>query len=305
MKKVFVLVSIVSFIVFGVLIVRVISAIQGQNFDLDEAPLKRIISLSPNITEILFDLGLGEKIVGVTNYCNYPEKAQKIARVGGYLDPNFEAIVSLKPDVVIILPEQENVKNFLTELDVIYLEVNNKTISDIFKGIKTIGAQFGRTKRAEKLVAALQASIDRVKSKTATCSKPTVLISVGRTLSAGMLADIFVAGKNTYFDELIKLAGGKNVIEMETLSYPLISAEGIINLNPDIILDFATDFEKYKLTADQVKQDWLCLPQVKAVRNNRVYVLGQSYAVIPGPRFIELLAQLVTIVHPEISWTEK
>jgi iron complex transport system substrate-binding protein len=304
MKKILVLISVVAFFIFGGLIVQVISAIQHQTFDLDDAPLNRIISLSPNITEILFELGLEKKIVGVTNYCSYPEAAQKIAKVGGYLDPNFEAIVSLKPDVVIILPEQENVKNFLSDLDVIYLEVNNKTISDIFNGIKIIGAQFGKAKKAEKLVASLQKRIEKIKEKTAQSLQPKVLISVGRTLGSGRIADVFAAGKNTYFDELIKLAGARNVIEMDALAYPLLSAEGIISVNPDIILDFATDYEKYKLTPRQVKEEWNCLSQINAVRFNRIHVLGLSYAVIPGPRFILLLEELARIFHPEINWEE-
>ncbi|MBL7093940.1 ABC transporter substrate-binding protein [candidate division KSB1 bacterium] len=305
MKKHYIIIT----IIFIVLVASLIYKKAPVNSDLpileDGKTYNRIISLSPNITEILFELGLENKIVGVTNYCTYPEAAKKIAKIGGYFDPNFEAIVSLKPDLVLILPEQENVKQFLAELNLQYLIINNKTVSDIFAGIKTIGNTFEKAKLAKNLLFSLKSRLEKIKGETKNSDRPGVLISVGRALGTGGLADVYAAGKDTYFDELIKLAGAKNVVEINNIAYPLLSAEGIIYLNPDIIVDFATDFEKQNLDEYQVINDWDALPDVNAVKNHRIYVRGQSYAVIPGPRFIILLEDMAQIFHPEIEWEEK
>lgn len=304
MKKIFIIITIIFIAIIGSLIYKRVPL----NSDFPVANKKkiysRIISLSPNITEILFELGLGDKIVGVTNFCNYPPAASHISKVGGYFDPNFEAIVMLKPDLVLILPEQENVKDFLSRLNISFSIVNNKTVSDIFTGIKIIGVTFGKEEPAEKLLLSLRTRLEKVKQKTKNLTKPAVLITVGRTLGTGALADVYAAGKGTYFDELIKLAAGKNVIELSNISYPLLSAEGIIHLNPDIIVDFATDFEKQQLSEAEVKADWSCISEVSAVKNDRIYIRSQSYAVIPGPRFIVLLEDLAQIFHPEIEWEE-
>jgi len=304
MKKHFILITIIFIVLVASLVYKKVPVNSNLQIPVNGKTYNRIISLSPNITEILFELGLENKIVGVTNYCTYPEAAKKIAKIGGYFDPNFEAIISLKPDLVFILPEQENVKGFISELNLQYLIINNKTVSDIFSGIKTIGDTFGKAIHAENLLLNLKSRLEIIKEKTKSLDRPGVLISVGRALGTGGLADVYAAGKGTYFDELIQLAGAKNVVEINNIAYPLLSAEGIIHLNPDIIVDFATDFEKQNLDKSQVVKDWESVPYVNAVKSQRIYVRGQSYAVIPGPRFIFLLEDMAQIFHPEINWEE-
>ena len=302
-----------SYIIFLIIVLSILASLICESIpfksDLpvseDKRTYNRIISLSPNITEILFELGLGEKIVGVTNYCNYPEAAKSITKIGGYFDPNFEAIVSLKPDLVLILPEQENVKEFLTELNLLYLIINNKKVSDILAGIKTLGITFGKTDQADTLRCDLRSRLEKIKSKTKNTSQPAVLITVGRALGTGGLADVYAAGKDTYFDELINLAGARNVIEIKNIAYPQLSIEGILHLNPDIIVDFATGFKNQNLTESQVLKDWESLRDINAAKNHQVHVRDQSYAVIPGPRFIILLEDLAQIFHPEIEWEEE
>jgi len=302
MKKSYTIITIILIAIIGIVVLNRLRSKPNNVVHSREESYLRIVSLSPNITEILFELGLGEKIVGVTNYCTYPEAAKQIAKVGGYFDPNFEAIISLKPDLVVILPEQENVNKFLSELNIKYLIVNNKTVSDILTGIKILGDTFGEEKCAENLLLSLRTRLARIKSKTINLDKPGVLISVGRALGSGGLNDVYAAGKETYFDELINLAGAKNVVDINNIAYPLLSAEGIIHLNPEIIVDFATDFDKQNLDEYQVIEDWKSLPDVNAVKKRRIYIRGQSYAVIPGPRFIILLEDLAQIFHPELEW---
>jgi len=244
----------------------------------------RIISLSPNITEILFALGLGDKVVGVTRFCKYPPEAKEKMQVGGYLDPNYEAILSLKPDVVVLLPENEQVKNSLSELNIKYLVVNNKNVSDILKSIDFLGKEFSVNKKAENITSNIRVKMNRIQAKTNDSNRPKVMIVVERTMGTGVIEDIYIAGKNTFYDELI------------------ISAEGIIHLNPDFIIELVPQLEHTKISISLLLKDWQSLPQLNAIKNHHIYLISQDYAVIPGPRFILFLEDLVRMIHPEIDW---
>jgi len=262
----------------------------------------RIISLSPNITEILFALGLGDKVVGVTRFCKYPPEAKEKMQVGGYLDPNYEAILSLKPDVVVLLPENEQVKNSLSELNIKYLVVNNKNVSDILKSIDFLGKEFSVNKKAENITSNIRVKMNRIQAKTNDSNRPKVMIVVERTMGTGVIEDIYIAGKNTFYDELINMAGGRNAFENEMIAYPILSAEGIIHLNPDFIIELVPQLEHTKISISLLLKDWQSLPQLNAIKNHHIYLISQDYAVIPGPRFILFLEDLVRMIHPEIDW---
>jgi len=305
MKKIFIIIFLVSLITSLGIIYYHQAIKPSQNMVKNhDKPYQRIISLSPNITEILFALELGEKIVGVTRYCNYPPQAKKIAKVGGYLDPNYEAILRLEPDVVITLPEFEEVKNFLSELGINYRIVNNKTIADILASIKYLGEELNAENKANEISGEINSKMAQITERTKILHRPKVLISVGRSLGSGVLEEVYIAGKNTFYDELINYAGGNNAFQDEKIAYPMLSAEGIININPEIIIDLVPDFEKKGLDESVIKKGWERVFEVDAIKNNRIHVLGQSYTVIPGPRFVLLLEDLARIIHPEISWND-
>jgi len=263
---------------------------------------QRIISLSPNITEILFALGLGDRIIGVTRFCNYPPEAKEKMPVGGYLDPNYEAILSLNPDVVIILPEFDSIRNFLSELGIKYLTVSNKTISDILSSIDYLGKEFGIEQQAEHILTDIRSKINQIEKKTKDSIRPKILIVVERTMGTGVIEDVYVAGKNTFFDELLKMAGGINAFEDEKISYPILSAEGIIHINPDFIIELVPQLEQTGLSQSLLEKDWQSLPQINAVKNNRITIMCHDYAVVPGSRFILFLEDLARTIHPEIDW---
>ncbi|MEE9431263.1 MAG: helical backbone metal receptor [Melioribacteraceae bacterium] len=266
--------------------------------------IERIISLSPSTTETLFALGLGNKVVGRTRFCNYPPEAKRITEVGGYIDPNYEAMIALKPDLVILLPEQEKVKKYLNELKINHFTVDNKTVSDIKNTIKTIGDTCSAQLSSIKLLNNINTIIEKIKIKTKELKKPKVIISIGRTPGTNGVKDVYIAGRNTSYDELINIAGGRNAFEDSNILYPMLSAEGLIHLNPDIIFDFIPNFDKNNLTRELVLKDWQSIKSVNAVKNNRVNILTADYISIPGPRFILLLKDLAKAIHPEIDWDE-
>lgn len=250
----------------------------------------------------MFALNIGNKIVGRTRFCNYPAAAKEIPEVGGYIDPNYEALVASQPDLVILLPEHEKIKRHLTELNIKSLEVDNKTISDIINSIKTIGDSCGARTEANNLIANINKTIDQIKLKTKNAKRPTTIISIGRTIGEGTLKDVYIAGAKTYFSELIDLAGGVNAFQIDRGSYPTLSAEGLIHLNPDIIIDLVAGLDLSSKNKKDILKEWNSIRSVNAVKNGRVIILDSNYIVIPGPRFILLLKDFANIIHPEIDW---
>ena len=262
----------------------------------------RIISLAPNITETLFTLGLGERIVGVTRFCKYPAEALKKEKVGGFFDPNYEAIAALKPDLVILLPEHKNIQTYLKELRLQSLVVNNRLINEILDTITTIGKVCAVENSANTLVSEISTRMNIIKQRTREVKCPRVMISIGRTFGSGSIKEVSISGKNTFYDELITYAGGVNVYNRHDIAFPVLSKEGILHLNPEFIIEMVPDISEKGLEKEMIIKEWESFSDVDAVKNNRIYVLKQDYAVIPGPRFILLLEDLARILHPEIEW---
>jgi iron complex transport system substrate-binding protein len=268
------------------------------------SPCARIVSLSPSTTEILFALGLGDRVVGVTRFCNYPPEARERRRIGGYLDPNYEAIASLEPDLVYLLPEQERVKRFLDELDLCHVTVNNKSIADILGGIETIGETCGARHAARALVDSIAARCEHVRVMTEGRARPRVLIAVDHT-EAGAMGEVYVAGPDTHYDELLRAAAAVNAYRGRRVDYPMLTAEGIIHCNPDVIIDIRPLLGDDPSRAAAAAAVWGTVAAVTAVKDGRVHILTGDHAVVPGPRFVELLEEMAKIIHPEIDWDER
>lgn len=303
-KLLYILSTLVIIAIVAIIFVDTSSSLEKEGMK-KHHKFERIISLSPSITETLFALELGDRVVGRTRYCNYPPETENIAEVGGYADPNYEALIALQPDVVILLPEHEKVKKYLEELHINYLEVNNKTVNDILASIKTIGDSCSVTEKSNYLLGKLNKTLTTIRTKTGSLHKPKTIISIGRTMGSGTLKEAYIAGVKTYFSELINLAGGKNALTDSNLAYPKLSAEGLLHLNPKVIVDLVTDLNSSNINKTTVIAEWKGLHNIQAVKNNRIVVLSSDYVVIPGPRFILLLKDLAKAIHPEVKWREK
>ncbi|HUV36398.1 MAG TPA: helical backbone metal receptor [Patescibacteria group bacterium] len=266
---------------------------------------RRIISLSPSTTETLFALGLGDRVAGVTRFCNYPPEARRLKRVGGYLDPNYEVIASLGPDLVILLPEQERARSFLDELGLRYITVDNKTVRNILGTIETIGTACGAGEAAHALVDSIETQMALIREATQGLPCPRVLVAVERTVEAGTLREVYVAGRRTHYDELIRAAGGVNAFEGKRIDYPMLTAEGIIHCNPEIIIDIRPLLDADSSRIEGAVREWATVPAIEAVKNGRIHVLTGDYAVIPGPRFIMLLREMARIIHPDVRWDDR
>ncbi len=258
----------------------------------------RIISLAPSITETLFALSLADKVIGVTSFCTYPPEVKQISKVGTFMDPNFEAILTLKPDIVITLKEDTKVKDFLHKKGLAYLAIDNHNIQAILESITLIGSACGKGSEAELLREIIFAEFDTASNMTSigdSKSRPQALLCVGRdNVGAGVLSKIWVAGPNTYYSEIIDVAGGANVIIDSLMDYSTVSSEAVIRLKPDIIIDVMANMSKF--TPEQVKKDWENLTMVPAVKNGMIFCLTGDYITIPGPRVVLLLKDIKAIV---------
>lgn len=260
----------------------------------------RIISLAPNTTEILFALGIGERVVGVSRFCDFPPAVNDIPRIGGFTDPNYEAIVASEPDLVILLTSHADAARELEKLGVPILAVPHETIADTHEAIRIIGEMCGVTGSAAALSANLTRRVAAVTNAVSGRPKPRVLICIGRDMESGDLSGIYVAGHGSFHNEILEAAGGENVCAEDMISYPQLSAEGAIVLDPEIIVDLVGESVPRGTTSNEIVRQWDQLRVIRAVKENRVFALAGDHALRPGPRFVEFLEELAALMHPDV-----
>jgi len=255
----------------------------------------RIISLAPSITNIIFALGKGDELVGVTRYCKYPSK-RKIPTVGGYMDFNAEAMISLDPNIVFLAPEHTEAKKALDNTHIKYVEVKIDSFDDITKTIKIIGDTLNATEKANELINTFNTEIANIEKRKPARS-PKVMVCLDRKYNTKELGKIYITGKSGIYARAISVAGGKNAYNIDKIETPIISSEGVMKLNPDIIIDVVPDYNnEFTYTEKQIKDDWNAFPSVNAVKNNRLYVLSGTEISVPDQNFYKVVLKLEKII---------
>jgi iron complex transport system substrate-binding protein len=250
-----------------------------------EGPRQRIVSLAPSVTETLFELGLGPRVVGVTDYCRFPPEARKIAKVGGYTTPNYEAIAGLKPDLAVLLPEHGAVQAQVAALDVEVLAVDHRTIAGFLDSVLLLGERCGVAERAEELRDELQGVLDRTAAARSGKGRPRVLLCIGRSMGHSGVREVHAAGPGNIHDDIVRLAGGLNAVPPGPAPYPVLSAEGLLRIDPDVIVEFAPDAKD----PDAIRREWRTLSALRAVRAGRVLVYTEGFVAVPGPRLVRFV----------------
>ncbi len=260
---------------------------------------ERIVSMAPSITECIFAAGGGDRLVGVSAFCTYPEAVHHLPAIGGYTDTNYEMIYSLEPDLVFILDEHGSAAERLAALGIPSFKVDTSTIPAILESLQNLGSLFHTEETADLEVARLKQRMEEIQTRTRDAPPRRVLISVGRNIGTGDLSDVYVAGRNTLYNEMLEMLGAQNVYS-GNLEYAKLSREGLMRLAPDVIIDLVPDLASYgNLTADDVRQEWNILASVPAVRDGQVHVLSNNYVCIPGPRFVLTFEDIARAVYPE------
>jgi iron complex transport system substrate-binding protein len=260
---------------------------------------ERIVSTSPSITEVLFALGLGPHVVGVSNYCEYPPQVKDLPKVGTYLRPDAERIARLKPDLVIVHKLPNDLTNRLAALHIAYAEVDRGGLTDAYSEIRQIGEATGAKEQAEKLITTMNTRLDEIRAQTAEKKKPRVIFVIGR--DPGTLSNLIVVGRDNFLNELIQVAGGTNVIAEESSQpYPHISLETILRSQPDVLIDMGdmgSGPEERERKAKENRALWDAVPNLSAVKEGHVYCLTSTAFVVPGPRAVEAAEILFTVLQ--------
>jgi iron complex transport system substrate-binding protein len=254
-----------------------------------QAP-RRIIALTPSVEETLFALGLGGRVVGVGDYCRWPPETRSLPQLGGLFNPNLERIVSLKPDLAVLIPSERDLGAKIGRLGIPSLIVKNESLADVEASFLAIARRCGVPAEGERLAAQWRKDL----APRPLAWKPKVMLSVGRP--SGRLTDVLAAGPGTFFDDLLVRLGGVNAFADAPAHYPQVSLEEVVARAPDVILELRADPVPPDIAAGLVR-DWQQLPNVPAVRNGRVVVLAGDYVVIPGPRLPRLYQEMRTVLE--------
>ena len=251
---------------------------------------QRIISLAPNVTEILFALGLGERVVGVTSYCDYPEAAKTKEKVGDTLNPDLERIIALKPDLVVITTasQLEKLTSKLDELGIPVYITNPRTVREVVSSISDLGEVTGAKHQAAEISAQMEQRINKVEKRVSVLPK----LRVFYVLQTGPL---ITAGRKTFINDLIDLAGGRSISGEETADYPQFSRETVVARAPAVIVIPASHGSEFVREAD-LRRDFATTP---AIRFNRIVRVNPDWVDRPGPRIVDGLEQLAKGLHPE------
>ncbi|NLD04660.1 MAG: ABC transporter substrate-binding protein [Synergistaceae bacterium] len=273
---------------------------------------KRIISMTPVGTETLFALGLGDRVIGVTNFCDYPAEATKKLKMGDFAALNFETLMSMKTDLLIL---QDIHKQFTPQLDrlkIPYLVMKQDTIDEICDSIIKLGKICSAQDKAQELVSGIRADVKLVTSKVKGLKKPKVLLCVSRELSEYQINTFYVAGNNNFYVEMIALAGGENAVKEKKISYPQVSLEGLMTINPNVIIDLVGDktfyHSKDSIDVDTIfnekylKGQWQRSAKVDAVNKGRIYIMQGTLYLRPGARSGKILKAFAKAIHPEVKW---
>lgn len=262
---------------------------------------QRIISTGPGITEILFALGAGSRVVGVTQYCNYPPEARRIARIGTWMTPNFEAILAQRPDLVIVQKTAIHDDKKFRALSLNTITVDLSSIADIETSTLAIGKAIGSEARATQLVANIRRELETTRKLVADKPQLRVMFVAGRT--PGTLEGVIVAGARSYLTEVMEMAGGRSAFADLPMAYGKVGHEQILARDPEIIIDMGEHAEAEGITEAQRKFElglWSKYSTLSAVKNNRIHIVASDLYVHPGPRVIELAREFVRLLHPEI-----
>jgi iron complex transport system substrate-binding protein len=267
----------------------------GRTVKIEKLP-QRIISLAPSNTEIIYALGLEDRLVGTTDYCDYPEAAKYKPRVAGYTNPDLEKVVSQQPDLIIAEAIHENtVLPALEKLGLTVIITSATSLNVVLDDIKLIGEITGKSSAAAKLVNGLTERIQAVEAKTAgltTEQRPRVLYVI-------WYDPIWTMGSETFIDDLIGKAGGTNIFSKDFEKSHVVSLEAIISKNPQVIIvsGMATTGDLiYKNIIKETR-----LRGVDAMRDGRIYKISDANLVErPGPRVVDGLEEVAKFLHPEI-----
>ena len=261
-----------------------------------QAPATRIVSLIPALTEMLFAVGAGAQVVGVSSYDNFPEAAKALPRVGALLDPDVERILSLRPDLVITYGSQTELEQQLARAGIRTFSHRNGGIATIVRTMRELGRVTGHEAEGNRQAADLEARLDGIRSRVTGLRRPRTLLVFGR--QPGTLQQMYVTGGQGFLSDILDVAGGTNVFADMRRESVQPSHEVLLVRAPEVIVELRATGLLAAGDEQAEKAAWRTLPSIPAVRAQRIYLLNGSYLVVPGPRIAMVAEALARALHP-------
>ena len=264
-----------------------------------EVTYPRIVSLVPSVTETLYMLGLGDHIVARSTFCDFPDVVTNLPAVGSLGNVNIEAIARLKPDFVLLsdAQAQSKIHTALAKLKINHLGVPANSLNDIFQSVWDLSQRFDAGENATLWLEHMNAVMDKAKEK-APSKAPRILVCAGR--DAASLDRLYISGKGNFYEGVMKVVGGVNAYE-GAMPTPMVSLEGVVKMNPDIIVDVVLGDPSGESVLNALCQ-WGDLATINAVKTGDVHILTEPWAVRPGPRIDMLIKTLSGYVE---EWNGK
>ena len=262
------------------------------------AASQRVISTSPAITEILFAIGAGDRVVGVTDFCNYPEQACRLPSIGGPLNPSTETWITLKPDLIIIQEDSEVIQKNAKIFEIPSLTVSVNNLNNILNSIQIIADSLHMPQAGHQLAIKIKTKIEGYRTHLKKIKPRQVLMLLSDTNDPSR--DLYAVGRDTFLNELLTIAGGENVLPDTMARYPKVSKEYIIAKSPEIIIEVGPKSNLSKEETLARKKTWGKFSTLRAVKDDKLYFIGADYILIPGPRLLNILDDFTRTIHPEL-----
>ena len=261
-----------------------------------EATPHRIVSIIPAVTEMIFAIGEGSRVIGVSSYDRFPPQVERLDRVGGLLDPNVEKILSLKPDLVIVYATQAELKVRLAQASIPYYSYEHRELADVMQTIRAIGARIGAAPAANRLASDMDQQLDDVRRSVARLPKPKTLLVLGREPRS--LRRINVSGGYGFLHDMLVTAGGVDAfgdVKQQSID---ATTEMILGRQPEVILELRYGQQPAAAAIAREIRDWDAIASLPAVRSHRVYILSGYEFVVPGPRLVDATRRFADTLHP-------
>jgi iron complex transport system substrate-binding protein len=261
---------------------------------------RRIVSLVPATTEMLFAIGAGHRVVGIGSFDRFPPEVAGLPRVGGLIDPDTERIVSLRPDLVILYNTQAELKQRLDRAGIAYYSYEHRTLADVMDTIRAIGVRIGLGPSANTVAVEMERNLAAVRASVAGRPRPATLLVFGRDPGSS-LRNVEASGGYGFLADLLDIAGGENVFRDVDRQAVQASTELILTRRPEVILELRYGTAAALKDSGQEIVPWTSLASVPAVRNKRIHVLVGDEFVIPGPRVVTAAERLARVLHPIVG----
>ena len=259
--------------------------------------VERIISVVPALTEVLFAIGAGPQVVGVSSYDQFPPEVRALPRVGALLDPNTERILTLRPDLVVVYGSQSELHTQLERAGLRTFSYRHGGVETILDTIGDLGNATGRRTDAERVVNALRSRLDAVRARVSGRPRPRTLLVFER--QPGSLRGIYASGGVGFLHDVLEIAGGENVFADIGRESVQPSVETLLVRAPDVILEVRATGLLEDREIGQEQDVWSALSSIPAVRNRRVHLLTGDHLVVPGPRLAEATEAIASALHPD------